>query len=180
MSDEETSDAETASLEDSFDEESQDTLEPIELEDTEDVAIHTDMMVEDEDSEEDEPSFQKLDKTMKMDYLSNYHPEETNISDKEIYALSQVMRDEHQNIIDPLHRTVPFMTKYEFTRILGVRSKQLNEGAKPYIDVPNEIIDGYLIAQLELQQKKVPFIIRRPIPGGGNEFWKVSDLEILM
>jgi DNA-directed RNA polymerase I, II, and III subunit RPABC2 len=90
------------------------------------------------------------------------------------------MRDEHQNIIDPLHRTVPFMTKYEFTRILGVRSKQLNEGAKPYIDVPNEIIDGYLIAQLELQQKKVPFIIRRPIPGGGNEFWKVSDLEILM
>ena len=179
MSDEETSDVETTSLEDSFDE-SQDTIEPIEVEDTDDVAIHTDMMVEDDDTEDEEPSFQKIDKAIKMEYLSNYHPEEKNISFQEIRALSQVMRDENQNIIDPLHRTVPFMTKYEYTRILGVRSKQINDGAKPYIDVPNEIIDGYLIAQLEIQQKKIPFIIRRPIPGGGNEFWKVSDLEILI
>ena len=26
-------------------------------------------------------------------------------------------------------------------------------------------------------QKKIPFIIRRPIPNGGSEYWKVNDLK---
>ena len=46
-----------------------------------------------------------------------------------------------------------------------------------YDKVPENVIDGYIIAELELQQKKIPFIIRRPIPGGGSEYWKIGDLE---
>ena len=41
------------------------------------------------------------------------------------------------------------------------------------------MIDGYNIALLELEQKKIPFIIQRPMPNGGSEYWKVSDLEII-
>ncbi len=41
------------------------------------------------------------------------------------------------------------------------------------------IIDGYIIALKELELKKIPFIIKRPIPNGGFEYWYVSDLEIL-
>ena len=29
----------------------------------------------------------------------------------------------------------------------------------------------------QLKQKKLPFIIRRPLPNGGNEYWKLSELE---
>ena len=45
--------------------------------------------------------------------------------------------------------------------------------------VPETIIDGYVIAELELKEKKIPFIIRRPIPGGGCEYWHLKDLEII-
>ena len=82
-------------------------------------------------------------------------------------------------IIDELHRTLPIMSKYEKTRILGQRAKQLNSGNKPFISVPKNIMDGYLIAQEELRQKKLPFIIRRPLPNGGSEYWRIKDLEIL-
>jgi DNA-directed RNA polymerase I, II, and III subunit RPABC2 len=69
------------------------------------------------------------------------------------------------------------MTKYEKTRILGQRAKQINDGAMPFIKVPEGVIDGYLIALKELEEKKIPFIIKRTIPGGCVEYWKVSDLE---
>jgi DNA-directed RNA polymerase I, II, and III subunit RPABC2 len=90
-----------------------------------------------------------------------------------------VIRDKNNNIIDDLHRTLPYLTKYERARILGQRAKQINSGAKVFVKVPENIIDGYLIAQMELEQKRIPFIIKRPIPGGGCEYWNLKDLEIV-
>jgi DNA-directed RNA polymerase I, II, and III subunit RPABC2 len=63
---------------------------------------------------------------------------------------------------------------------LGERAKQINSGAKPFTIVDDNIIDGYLIALKELEEKKMPFIIKRPMPNGGCEYWKLSDLEILV
>ena len=71
------------------------------------------------------------------------------------------------------------MTKYEKTKILGQRASQINIGATRYIDVPKNITDGYLIAQMELKAKKIPVIIRRPLPNGQSEYWKLADLEQL-
>jgi len=45
--------------------------------------------------------------------------------------------------------------------------------------VPNNVIDGYLIAKLELEEKLIPIIIRRPLPNGKSEYWKIKDLEII-
>ena len=70
-------------------------------------------------------------------------------------------------------------TKYEKTRILGIRAKQINNGAKPLVTFNTQIIDGYLIALKELEEKKIPIIIRRPIPNGASEYWHLKDLEIL-
>ena len=47
----------------------------------------------------------------------------------------------------------------------------------PYIEVPNNIIDSYLIAQMELKAKKIPVIIRRPVSNSKSEYWKLADLE---
>ena len=93
--------------------------------------------------------------------------------------MTNVIRDADNIIIDNLHRTNPFLTKYERARILGQRAKQIETGATPFVKVPENIIDGYLIAEMELNQKKIPFIIRRPIPGGGCEYWNLKDLEII-
>ena len=92
--------------------------------------------------------------------------------------VSKTIRDNNNVIVDDNHKTIPILTKYEKTRILGQRAKQINNGANPYINVPENIIDGYLIAEMELKEKKIPFIIRRPIPNGKFEYWKVKDLEI--
>jgi len=123
--------------------------------------------------------FQKLDKNIRKNYITEYHPEVLIHNYDEIMNMARVVRDKNGVIVDELHRTIPIMTKYERTRILGQRTKQLNEGAKPMIKVNSTVIDGYLIALKELEQKRIPFIIRRPLPNGGSEYWRVQDLEIL-
>lgn len=134
---------------------------------------------DDDDDDENEEYLQKFNENMRENYLINFHPESLTHNYDEIMSLSAVTRNNAGIVVDELHRTVPFMTKYEKTRILGQRAKQLNEGAMPMVPVEPTVIDGYLIAQRELEQKRIPFIIRRPLPNGGSEYWKIQDLEIL-
>ena len=135
---------------------------------------------EDEDDDDyDENHLQKFDSEAKKKYIASFHPESLSYNNEETESMSRVTRNDAGTIIDPFHKTLPFLTKYEKTRILGIRTKQLNEGAKPYVDVNPTIIDGYIIAQLELEHKKLPFIIRRPMPNGSSELWRLQDLEII-
>jgi DNA-directed RNA polymerase subunit K/omega len=62
---------------------------------------------------------------------------------------------------------------------LGERAKQLNSGAEPFVEIDETMIDGYLIALKEFEEKKIPFIIQRPLPNGACEYWKLKDLEII-
>lgn len=133
---------------------------------------------EDEDDRDDQ-YLQKFDAEMKQQLITDYHPELRSHNYDEVDILSRVVRDETGVIIDPLHRTLPFLTRYEKARILGERAKQINSGGKPFIEVEASVLDGYLIALKELEQRKIPFIIQRPLPNGGLEMWKCSDLEIL-
>ena len=135
--------------------------------------------VSDDESDEDEENLKKFDKEVREEFLVNFHPESVNHNYDEIYTLSRVIRNKDNIIIDDLHRTLPILSKYEKTRVLGQRAKQINTGSKPFIEIDENIINGYLIAQEELHQKKIPFIIRRPLPSGGSEYWYLSDLEVL-
>ena len=74
-------------------------------------------------------------------------------------------------------KTIPVLTKYEKARILGYRAKQIECGAKPFID-PGDIISSIDIAKKELYSKKLPFIIRRPLPDGTFEDWPIQELII--
>jgi len=135
----------------------------------------------DEDSDnDDEEYFKKFDSELRKKHLTTFHPESFSNNYDEISKLTRVVRDEDNIIIDPLHKTAPFLTKYEYTKILGVRAKQIDSGATPFVKVPENMIDSYLIAKLELAEKRVPFIIRRPIANGSSEYWNVKDLEILV
>jgi DNA-directed RNA polymerase I, II, and III subunit RPABC2 len=135
---------------------------------------------ENDDSEDDEDGeiyLKKFDREINKNYILNFHPECSHQNYDEILAMTKVVRDNNNIIIDELHRTIPYLTKYEKARILGQRAKQINSGATPFVKVPENVIDGYLIAELELQQKIIPFIIRRPLPNGGSEYWSIKDLE---
>ena len=133
-----------------------------------------------EDEDPDENYLQKFETNIKENYVSDFHPETSVHNYEEIVAMAKVVRDKNNIIVDPLHKTIPVLTKYERARVLGQRAKQIDNGSKPYVAVPDNIIEGHLIAQLELEQKRIPFIIRRPLPGNaGSEYWSLKDLEIL-
>tara|TARA_Y100000590_G_scaffold470610_1_gene666927 strand:+ start:15803 stop:16171 length:369 start_codon:yes stop_codon:yes gene_type:complete len=69
------------------------------------------------------------------------------------------------------------ITKYEKTKVLGVRAQMLASGAKPLIKVADHVDDVLDIAKLELKQKKIPFIIKRKI-SNNYEYWKLEDMII--
>uniref|UniRef100_A0A6C0C5I6 Uncharacterized protein n=1 Tax=viral metagenome TaxID=1070528 RepID=A0A6C0C5I6_9ZZZZ len=134
---------------------------------------------DDEDSEVDSEMLRKLEKDTISDILLNYHPEIKQNNYNDILAMCKIVRDNKGVISDGLHKTIPWLTKYERARVLGLRAKQLNNDADAFIEVPPGMINGNKIALEELTQKKIPFIIRRPIPNGGTEYWRLEDLELL-
>lgn len=135
---------------------------------------------DDSDEDFDDEYLQKFSDNLKKSIVDEYHTDAQLHNNAEIKQLSLCVKNSQGIVVDELHKTVPIMSKFEYTRILGIRAKQLNNGAKPFVKVPDGIIDGYLIAKIELESKVLPFIIRRPIPNGASEYWKVKDLEILM
>lgn len=142
---------------------------------------------ESEESDEDVESsddeyYSKVDDEFKVDLMRSIHPEEFDDDYGTMRVLTEINRDSDNIIIDNNHKTLPILTKYEKARILGLRISQLNKGAKPFIkfdDESRKVIDTYLIAEKELREKRLPFIIMRPIPNGKKEYWSLRDLEII-
>jgi DNA-directed RNA polymerases I, II, and III subunit RPABC2 len=81
--------------------------------------------------------------------------------------------------VDAHHRSQPFLSVYEKTKILGFRANQLAQGARPYVVVPEHVTKVGDIAKMELEQRRLPYIIKRPMPNGTFEYWRLSDLMIL-
>jgi DNA-directed RNA polymerase subunit K/omega len=132
---------------------------------------------EEEEEEDDENYLQKFDKDIHKNYVFNFHPECAMHSQQEIEAMARVVRNLDDIVVDDLHKTLPFLTKFERARILGQRAKQINSGASPFVKIPDKFMDGYAIAELELAEKVIPFIIRRPLLNGSSEYWRIQDLE---
>jgi len=128
---------------------------------------------------DDEDYLQKFDENIKKKYIENNHPECLIDNLHLVESLSKITRNNDGIIIDDYHKTVPFLTKYEKTRVIGQRIQQLNNGAKVYVNVADDIIDNNVIAEMELKEKKIPFIIRRPLPNNSFEYWKLQDLELI-
>lgn len=131
----------------------------------------------DDDSEDDDNYLRKFTKEVNHKYIEEMHPESIIHNYEEVMMLCHVVRNKDNIIIDDLHRTLPVLTKFERARVLGQRAKQIENGAKPFVQVPENVIDAYVIAEMELKQKRIPFIIRRPIPGGKCEYWHLKDLD---
>ena len=70
------------------------------------------------------------------------------------------------------------MTRYEFVRIIGERTKQLTMGAKPMIrqSAKSENFTYSEIAIEELKLNMIPFKIRRPLKDH-YEIWSIDELD---
>ena len=72
--------------------------------------------------------------------------------------------------------TTRYLTKYEKARIIGTRALQISKNAPVMVNVRNDEYDPIAIAEKELIEGKLPFIIRRYLPDGSYEDWNVNNL----
>ncbi|KAI3657553.1 hypothetical protein MP638_000279 [Amoeboaphelidium occidentale] len=73
--------------------------------------------------------------------------------------------------------TTPYMTKYERARVLGTRALQISLNAPVLVELEGET-DPFQIALKELRARRIPLTIRRFLPDGTYEDWRVQDLII--
>jgi len=71
--------------------------------------------------------------------------------------------------------TTPYLTKYERARILGTRALQISMNAPVLVPLEGES-DPLEIAIKELKARKIPLTVRRYLPDGSFEDWKVAEL----
>ncbi|KRX28233.1 DNA-directed RNA polymerases I, II, and III subunit RPABC2 [Trichinella nelsoni] len=73
--------------------------------------------------------------------------------------------------------TTPYMTKYERARVLGTRALQISMGAPVLVELEDER-DALEIARKELKARRIPLVVRRYMPDGSYEDWRVDELII--
>jgi len=73
------------------------------------------------------------------------------------------------------YKTIPVLTKYEKCKVLSERANQINYGSPVFIQNSERYNNAYDIAVQELNEKRIPFIIKRPY-GNSFEYWKLNDL----
>ena len=105
------------------------------------------------------------------------------------------MASKQSTIIDDYHKiqaaikdysnnvTLPWMTKYEFDQLVGLRVMHLSRGALPLVDVGTDFkikgnMDLRAVVLKELNEGRLPYIIKRPLPNGKNEYWPVEKLSL--
>jgi DNA-directed RNA polymerase subunit K/omega len=94
--------------------------------------------------------------------------------DNSLYDLQEILM--HYEVLKKSNKTKPVLSKYERTKILGLRAQQLASGSKALINVPAHVTETLDIAEMELEQRKIPYILKREI-GNRYEYWKLEDLN---
>lgn len=96
---------------------------------------------------------------------------------------SKIVIEDYHDIIrsyDPSkNSTRNFLTKYERVKIIGLRAEQIQRGAIPYVKFDKNNFDPITIANKELEERKIPFMLCRTLPNGEKEYWRLDDMVIL-
>lgn len=98
--------------------------------------------------------------------------------DGETMTFDQYESDVFAQTLTAQKSSVPILTKYERAKVIGLRAQQIARGAPLYIDRGHET-DPIRLAEMELLEKKLPYVIRRRLPNERFEDWKLSELIIL-
>ena len=146
---------------------------------------------EEEEEEEDgkDTDAESDENEMELNFGSDAPPEDTcyqqyvlpSDSEEDLEGIDSEPSDEEEEEvkIETVRRTKPFITKYEKVRILSFRANQLSRGAAPML----KDTDGLSPAQIalkEYEQKVIPLKIKRPLPNGTVEKYKISELTDLL
>jgi DNA-directed RNA polymerase I, II, and III subunit RPABC2 len=97
--------------------------------------------------------------------------------------VQSVTREEIMESFKNPRLTLPYFTKYEFTALIGTRAQQIADGAKPLVSLDNILTSSprfvWDVAEREINEKKLPFIVHRRFPNGTSEYWSAAELNII-
>lgn len=101
-------------------------------------------------------------------------------------AASLVITDDYNKIRNAdknTYRSLPILTKYEFDQVIGLRTMHLSRGAPPLVALEDGFtvksnIELRAVAQRELLESRLPYMIKRVMPNGKAEYWSLSDLDL--
>lgn len=129
----------------------------------------------DKDDIDSNEGSQDYEDDLDQDFEQGEEDDENNKNIVEMDAENNV--GDKRKIPDDKRQTGKYLTKYERARILGARALQISRNAPIMVDIEPDEYDPLKIAEKELREKKIPFIIRRYLPDGTYEDWKVSELN---
>ncbi len=80
-------------------------------------------------------------------------------------------------------KTLPYYSKYEYTALLATRAQQLADGARPLVSLegilPSDPMFVWKVAEREIHEQRLPFLVHRRMPDGKSEFWSTAELETI-
>ena len=117
-----------------------------------------------------------------LEFLTRHHPEIRLDYKEEVLTRLPLQSYPPDSGVDTKHKSVPYLTPFEKTKVIGFRANQLSKGAQLLITLEanqKHITDVLELARMELEQRRLPFIIKRPMPDGSFEYWRLKDLLIL-
>jgi DNA-directed RNA polymerase I, II, and III subunit RPABC2 len=101
-------------------------------------------------------------------------------------ASSQILdtREAIQASLASERRSRPFLTKYEFNQIIGLRTTHLSKGSPPLVNLDPDFriktnMEFRAIALRELMEGRMPYIVERRMPDGKYEYWKLNELSLV-
>ena len=125
---------------------------------------------DEEDDNIDETELKKENEVDDDDIINCFYDFEQN-------EINNIQNIQNNDVPKEDRITMPYLTKYERVRVLGTRAKQISLGAKILVkNVDLTTKSPIEIAKIELELGIVPFKIRRPLPNGKVEEWKISEL----
>ncbi len=149
-----------------------------------DEVVEEDDMLEEQEAEllaaeQDDGKREIAKESRALQFLNTHHPECRLDYIEEVVQKLPLHAYPPDDGADKRHKSVPYLTIFEKTKMLGFRANQLAQGSKPFIAIPPHVTDVLEIASMELEQKRLPYILKRPMPDGSFEYVRLSDLLIV-
>lgn len=136
-----------------------------------------------DESQSEQESDSEIEEPRSLSYYQKENPETVDLSETQGYDNPEATEDpdgiDIQQILEESKKrvTMPYMTKYEKTRIIGYRANQISNGSPPCINTSG-MHDSIQIAHQELLRKCIPVKIKRFLPDGTYEVWDANELCI--
>ena len=121
---------------------------------------------EEKDEEEDTPTDKKKPENIENEDDKALENEEEDEKEIEEIVEPENIASKNINIVNVnTNKSSPFMTKFEFARLIAVRARQIEDNYPPHPSVPKNLINSLDIAEYELNDITIPFpfYVLRPI-----------------